>query len=163
MKKLFATIAFICVFCLGLHAQVAASLENDGLDVLKDTVLIDDFMLDDSTIVYQNIYTNVAVNQPASVDEAIGKRMERQSGEKVPIYRIRIYFSNAQGAREQSSAVAARCKSKFSYPVYRTFISPNFKVTVGNFRTKSDALRALMEIKKDFPSAFIVKEGVVVK
>ena len=41
---------------------------------------------------------------------------------------------------------------------YRRFTSPYFKVTVGDYRNKSEALAALKDIKKDFPTAFIVRE-----
>ena len=40
----------------------------------------------------------------------------------------------------------------------RTYASPNFKVTVGNFRTRLDAEAFLRRIKGDFPDAFIVRE-----
>ena len=41
---------------------------------------------------------------------------------------------------------------------YRSYASPNFKVTVGNFRTRLDAEALLRQIKGDFPDAFIVRE-----
>ena len=41
---------------------------------------------------------------------------------------------------------------------YRSFASPNFKVTAGNFRTRLEAEALLQRIKGDFPDAFIVRE-----
>ncbi|GAK92069.1 hypothetical protein JCM19298_2557 [Nonlabens ulvanivorans] len=35
--------------------------------------------------------------------------------------------------------------------------APNFKLWVGSYRNKLEAERALIEIKKDFPNAFILK------
>ena len=43
---------------------------------------------------------------------------------------------------------------------YRSYVNPYFKVTVGDFRTRSEAMQLLMEIKSDFPAAFIVKENI---
>ena len=43
---------------------------------------------------------------------------------------------------------------------YRTYANPYFKVTVGDFRTKSEAVQFLERIKKDFPSAFVVRENI---
>ena len=37
------------------------------------------------------------------------------------------------------------------------FETPNYKVWVGNYRTRLEADRALMKIRKEFPSAFIFK------
>ena len=44
--------------------------------------------------------------------------------------------------------------------VYRTFESPNFKVSVGDFRTKDEALRLFNELKILYPTAFIIKENI---
>ena len=43
---------------------------------------------------------------------------------------------------------------------YRTYANPYFKVTVGDFRTRSEAMELLTRIKPLFPSAFIVKEPI---
>ena len=52
---------------------------------------------------------------------------------------------------------------KAAYPghgAYRSFASPYFKVTVGDFRTKSEAMQLMRSLKSDFPSAFVVKENI---
>ena len=57
---------------------------------------------------------------------------------------------------------AKKFNEKFgTHSVYMNFVNPNFKVTVGDFRTRSEALALLETVKKDFPSAFIVKENVM--
>ena len=43
---------------------------------------------------------------------------------------------------------------------YRTYANPYFKVTVGDFRTKSEAMELLSRIKVNFPSAFVVRENI---
>ena len=43
---------------------------------------------------------------------------------------------------------------------YRTYTNPYFKVTVGDCRTKSEAMELLSRIKRNFPSAFVVKENI---
>jgi hypothetical protein len=43
---------------------------------------------------------------------------------------------------------------------YRTYSNPFFKVTVGDFRSRSEAMELLNQIKDEFPSAFIVKENI---
>ena len=43
-------------------------------------------------------------------------------------------------------------------PVYRSYVNPYFKVTVGDFRSRSEAMQLLETIRRDFPAAFIVKE-----
>ena len=38
--------------------------------------------------------------------------------------------------------------------------NPYFKVTVGDFRTRSEAVKLLERIRGAFPSAFVVKENI---
>ena len=76
-------------------------------------------------------------------------------------FRVRIFFDNKQNSRGASEAAMNRFKGAFpGIPAYRSFTSPHFKVTVGDFRTKSEALRLLQAVKGMFPSAFIVKERI---
>ena len=48
-------------------------------------------------------------------------------------------------------------KSKYKqYPVLLTFESPNYKVRLGSFRTRLEAEKKLVEIKKSYPAAFVI-------
>jgi hypothetical protein len=74
-------------------------------------------------------------------------------------YRLEIFFSSGNTAREQ----AERVKNDFNLtfpeiPVYMSFQTPNFKVRIGDFRNKSEALKAKAAIESRYPNAFIVKD-----
>ena len=74
-------------------------------------------------------------------------------------YRLEIFFSSGNTAREQ----AERVKNDFNLtfpkiPAYMSFQTPNFKVRIGNFRNKSEALKAKAAIELRYPNAFIVKD-----
>lgn len=104
---------------------------------------------------------DVCVEENYKVRQAVSRQVEANKGPEGEVdgYRIRIYFDNKQKSREESQEVMARFKALHpGYNVYLSFNNPNFKVTVGDFRTKVDAQIALKEIIKAFPSAFIVKE-----
>ena len=76
-------------------------------------------------------------------------------------YRIRIFFDNKQTARVESEETLERFESMFHDVVaYRTYANPYFKVTVGDFRTRSEAMKHLEKIRREFPSAFVVKENI---
>ena len=51
-------------------------------------------------------------------------------------------------------------KTYHGIPAYRTYANPYFKVSVGDFRTKSEAMEFLEEIKHNFPGAFVTKETI---
>ena len=77
-------------------------------------------------------------------------------------YRVRIFFDNKQSARVESEKTLRKCEAMFrDVYAYRTYTNPYFKVTVGDCRTKSEAMALLGRIKKVFPSAFVVKENIL--
>ena len=74
-------------------------------------------------------------------------------------FRLEIFFSSSNKAREQ----ATRVKNEFNliYPdiaAYLLFQTPNFKVRIGDFRNKSEALKIKTYISPKYPNAFIVKD-----
>ena len=81
--------------------------------------------------------------------------------EGIPGFRIIIFSQAGQQARERS--IQARATFVRNYPdieVYHEYIPPNFRVLVGNFRTRNEALRELKQIERSFPRAFIVRANI---
>jgi hypothetical protein len=76
-------------------------------------------------------------------------------------YRIRIYFDLGQKSREQSENSANEFMANYpGVSVYRSYISPYYKVSVGDFRTRDNALKFYQLLLKDYPKAFIVPEWI---
>lgn len=100
------------------------------------------------------------VHRSDSIDKAMVEHIEKNTGRTITGYRLRIFFDNKQDARAVSEQIAAGFSEQYpDVPVYRVYTNPYFKVTVGNFRSKSDALRFLNRIKEFYPSVFLVKES----
>lgn len=122
----------------------------------------------DSTLVGRNVFemiegdgSGVRINRSPSVEEAFPVYLKKNAEKKISGYRIRIFFDNKQTARVQSGEVEEKFKEEFPHlPVYRTYTNPYFKVAVGDFRSKSDAVRALEEVKRSYPKAFIIKDMI---
>lgn len=79
----------------------------------------------------------------------------------VPGFRIQIYYGNKR-------AEALETKSKFQaeyddLPAYLVYQQPNFKVRVGDFYTRMEALKHFQDISYDFGNAFIVKDEIKIK
>ena len=73
----------------------------------------------------------------------------------------RIYADLGSGAREQSQSTKARFYELFpEIPIYREYVSPYFRVLVGDYRNRVDALKDFNQIKKYFRSAFIVPDKI---
>ena len=150
----------------GPAAQGIAGQGAAGQEPASDTTSVGVSQLLDSLLVGVSVFDRLAecnteVNQIPQIREAFSKYVEQNSGKKRNGYRIRIFISNAQNARAQSLEVENSFKELFpSIPTYRTPSNPYFKVTVGNYRTRSDAARALTIIKEEYPAAFMVKETI---
>ena len=79
----------------------------------------------------------------------------------IPGYRIHIFSNLGSDARDQMQTAQTRFYELFpEIPIYREYKSPYFKVYVGDFRTRVDALKEFNRIKRYFPSAFIVPDKI---
>lgn len=104
---------------------------------------------------------DVNVNQAEEIGQAMQEHVASNSDRTMTGYRVRIFFDNRQSARVASEETLKRFESMYHDVVaYRTYANPYFKVTVGDFRTKSEAMALLERIRYEFPSAFVVKENI---
>jgi hypothetical protein len=75
-------------------------------------------------------------------------------GNTSEFYRIQIYFGSLDRAKE------VQLKADGDFPGWYSkidFISPSYRVRVGQFKTKLDAERNLIEVRKKYPSAMLLK------
>ena len=119
----------------------------------------------DSTLMGRNILSvlgsGVKVNQSQSMRSAFDSYVSNNASKKLTGYRIRVYFDNGQNARNKSEAIARSVSA--AYPgigVYRTFESPNYKVCVGDFRTKDESLKVFHSLKSTYPTALLLKDTI---
>lgn len=158
--KFFLPAALIVILCL-VCGKLCAQEQPDTLEIVPQALYVMDSTMLGTDIVQmlENSDQGIKVNQSASVAAALNGHRTLTGSRKLSGYRIRIYFSNRQSARRESAMVEEKFKENFpGVPVYRTYPNPHFKVAVGNYRTHSDALKALEEIKLVFKDAYILKE-----
>ena len=103
----------------------------------------------------------VDVGQSEILERSMRAHIEANPKRALSGYRVRIFFDNKQSARHESEQTLKRFRAMYrDVAVYRTYTNPYFKVTVGDCRTKSEAMKLLSRIKGNFPSAFVVKENI---
>jgi len=76
-------------------------------------------------------------------------------------YRLQIYFGS--GVNAHSQAIKIRTEFMSSNPdvkAYLIFKSPDFKVLVGDYRTKNEALKMQKSLISQYPNAFIVSDEI---
>lgn len=84
-----------------------------------------------------------------------------QQRQGFPGYRIRIFSDGSQTARQKMFAEKGRFLKHFEeYEVYTIYVAPYWKIYVGDFLTRSEALKAYESIKKVYPYAFVVNDFV---
>lgn len=159
----------ISVFAV-LVSWLPSSAQN--VTALSDSVVYRAASRMDSTLVGKSIFSllpsgengnrgEVRVHQSQSILNALQKQIASNSSRNITGYRVRIFNDNKQTARGSSEAAVARFRSLYpGIPAYRTYTSPFFKVTVGDFRSKSEAMWLFQQLTATFPSAFIVKEVI---
>lgn len=157
MKRYIAAVLFGLAACLTLSAQNIEEEGGDPVQTVGSEVQVDSTL--DGHTIFQVLPDGVAVNQSPAVRSALERQIESNSRKQFSGFRIRIYFDSTQDARDKSLAVLNRFKEKHpDMSGYRSYESPNFKVTVGNFRNRTEADAALETVKREFPSAFVVRE-----
>ena len=94
----------------------------------------------------------VVVNQDRNIDALL--RIKKEVNKTEVNYKIQIYNGNYAGVEK----VRTEFRNSFSdWATSVKFETPNYKIWVGNFKTKLEADRALLEIKKKFNNAFRFK------
>ena len=76
-------------------------------------------------------------------------------------FRIQLYSVSGVNSRDKANTFKAQFLLKNpDAKVYIVYHAPYYKVRVGDFRSKLDALAYLQTIKRDFPSGFVVVDKI---
>jgi hypothetical protein len=94
----------------------------------------------------------VTVNQDPQIDALI--ELKKDVNKKSKNFKIQIYNGNRAGAENARRTFRTYYSDWSTSLVYET---PNYKIWIGNFKTRLEADRALLRIKKKFTNAFIFK------
>ena len=103
--------------------------------------------------------TSVRVIADARLEDLIRKQKNlNQLHPTMPGFRIQIYFG---AARQKASEIRQEFADKHAnVPAYILYQQPNFKVRIGDFRTRLEAQKMLKSIEGGFMSMFIVPDDV---
>ncbi|HOS17361.1 MAG TPA: SPOR domain-containing protein [Bacteroidales bacterium] len=80
---------------------------------------------------------------------------------KLKGYRVQIFFDSGNNSRIQATNIRNEFASRFpKISTYIIFKEPNFRVRVGDFRTRSDARGFQQLIVPMYPQSFVVKDDI---
>lgn len=163
----------LLLFLLAITARLSSQNGNFTFGNLseRDTVAPLNVVVLDSSYLNKDIFeiinerdyfgSKIVINQRWETKQKLIDYIATADMRTIPGYRIRIFFNNDQHARDKSEELVESFSQDYpAIGVYRTYDNPYFKVTVGDLRTKSDAVKMLKIVEKDYPSAFIVRENI---
>jgi hypothetical protein len=108
--------------------------------------------LSETTEIIQDPRVDLLVNKHIRINQVI-KTMEG--------FRIQLFSDSGNNSKTKAQAVYDEFLAKFpDMGVYLTFKSPNYKVRIGDFRTRLDAQRFLNELAGDYPNSFIIADQI---
>ena len=107
----------------------------------------------------------VTVVKDPLIDSLIARRIALNRGvtkDGTPIvvfgYRVQVFFGS-----DRKEAYNEQARFNSLYPELATYISytqPNYRVKVGDFRTRAEAQKLITELRPIFPTLFIFNERI---
>ena len=97
----------------------------------------------------------VSINEDSKIPKLLELKKSLEKENKLADgFTIQLYY----GELNQANSIIRKYRSSYgTWPASIEYETPNYKVWVGSFVTRIEADRALIEVQKSFPSAFILK------
>ncbi|MFB5945437.1 SPOR domain-containing protein [Albibacterium profundi] len=96
-------------------------------------------------------------NNPVEV-----RPVDKENGTRSTVlgFRVQIYSGSS---RNEAYATQARFQKQYKdIATYVSYTQPNYRVKVGDFRSRSEAQAFMREVKNDYPMVFLFTEQVYV-
>lgn len=106
----------------------------------------------------QNFSQNVTLKQDPKIENLLTeKRKLNAAMANTTRYKIQIFIGNSE---ESKKTLIAFKKENRLTDATLIFSTPNYKVLVGNYKTRIEAERNLTILRKKFPKALLVKPNM---
>ena len=104
----------------------------------------------------------ITIVQDDRVDLLVSKHVRiNQNKDGIDGFRIQIFFDSGNNSKTKAQSINEGFRAKYpDVRAYLSFKSPNYKVRVGDFRTRLDAQRFLNEIIDQYPNAWIIADNI---
>ncbi len=110
-----------------------------------------------------NGFSQVIVHTESNITNLLEKHIatNKNNSGKMIGFCVQICFESGSNSRERAEKIRMAFLSKYpKNSAYVSFKEPNFRVRVGDFRTRAEARGFREEILGDFPQGFVVKDEV---
>ena len=109
----------------------------------------------------QQISNRIEIKGDVAVNEMVQKHIEfNERVQTIPGYRIQIASLSGANSKERAFELRDRFVAEYiELQAYIIFDEPNFKVKVGDFRTRLEAFRFLQTIKDTY-GGYIIEDNI---
>jgi hypothetical protein len=130
---------------------------------MKNLLIISLILFSSQITLSQEVIDTNSINPTSTIkvikDDRIDKlNKDYTSTYKLEGYRVQIYSGNKRQPANQSRSTFLRVHPKTK--AHLDYVQPHYKVRVGDFRTKLEALKYKKGITNEFPNCFIVKDQI---
>ena len=148
MRYLCSVIFFLGILSTSVYAQTDTLGLNPGIS--------------SQTAKMEELLSKLPIRQDPRITDLLVRHSQiNQRRHGTDGFRLEIFFSSDNKAREHAMRVRNEFNLVFpDIPAYVSFQTPNFKVRIGDFRNKSEALKTKASINTKYPNAFIVKDMI---
>ncbi|MFA8449139.1 MAG: SPOR domain-containing protein [Bacteroidales bacterium] len=105
---------------------------------------------------------SLKINASPSVDSLLS--LHKSMNDKypsIPGCRIEIFFDSGNNSKKKAKEVYDKFLKDYpEQTAYISFFAPNYRVRVGDFRSKLEAENFLRKIKKEYPGAWIASDKI---
>ncbi len=124
--------------------------------------LITFLIISTGTLVAQPSVGFIQIHQDDAIQSLLNKHIKvNEYNPWINGYRVQLYSVSGVNSRDKANLFRAKFLSKHpKAKVYVVYQAPYYKVRLGDFRTKLNALAYLQTISKDYPSGFVVVDKI---
>ena len=108
-------------------------------------------------------HAQVTVHKPEKATVLLDKHVMTNKNNTGKLTGFYVQICSESGSNSRERAETARKSFLSKYPkvsAHVSFREPNFRVRVGDFRTRAEARGFREQIQSDFPQSFVVKDEV---
>ncbi len=117
---------------------------------------------------YNNIFAqdtiqeNIEIFQDSRIDSLVQIHIDyNQAQDGIPGFRVQIFFDSGNFSHQKATEVIEKFHKRYEdTPAYISWKAPNYRVRVGDFRTRIEAEGFLAKIKYRYPSAFVIPSKI---
>ncbi|MBI9039029.1 MAG: SPOR domain-containing protein [Bacteroidales bacterium] len=108
------------------------------------------------------IQENIEIIQDNRIDSLVQIHIKyNESQDGIPGFRVQVFFDSGNFSHQNAMKVIEKFNERYEdVPAYISWKAPNYRVRVGDFRSRLEAEGFLAKIKYRYPSAFVIPSKI---